>query len=103
MRNEENGYPVPDPSKTMVNATNEPSDTHKKNLSKRKSWKRSLRNSWRSYKTQLTRKYKLHSKNFKTPQIKKLEKTQKQLKELREDFNKHQHETKETTKNRYMK
>jgi hypothetical protein len=28
--NEENGYPVPDPNKTMINVTNEPSDTHKK-------------------------------------------------------------------------
>jgi hypothetical protein len=28
--NEENGYPVPDCKKTMINVTNEPSDTHKK-------------------------------------------------------------------------
>jgi hypothetical protein len=28
--NEENGYPVPDPNKTMINVTNQPSDTHKK-------------------------------------------------------------------------
>jgi hypothetical protein len=27
--NEENVYPVPDPNKTMINVTNEPSDTHK--------------------------------------------------------------------------
>jgi hypothetical protein len=26
--NEENGYPVPDPNKTMINVTKEPSDTH---------------------------------------------------------------------------
>jgi hypothetical protein len=43
--NEENGYPVPDPNKTMINVCNELNDAHKKNLSKRKSWKRSLRNS----------------------------------------------------------
>jgi hypothetical protein len=30
--NEENGYPVPDPNKTMINVTKEPSDTHKKTL-----------------------------------------------------------------------
>jgi hypothetical protein len=30
--NEENGYPVPDPNKTMINVTNEPSDIHKKSL-----------------------------------------------------------------------
>jgi hypothetical protein len=27
--NEENGYPVPDPNKTMMNVTKEPSDDHK--------------------------------------------------------------------------
>jgi hypothetical protein len=47
--NEENGYPVPDPNKTMINATNEPGDTYKKNPSKRRSWKKSQRNSWRIY------------------------------------------------------
>jgi hypothetical protein len=45
-----------------------------------------------------------HSRNFKTPQIRNFEKTQKQLNELREDFNKHQSETKDTIKKkRYMK
>jgi hypothetical protein len=48
VRSTKNGYPVPDPNKTMINITNEPSDTHK-NLSKRKSWKKSQRNSWRRY------------------------------------------------------
>jgi hypothetical protein len=28
--NEENGYPIPDPNKTMITVTNEPSDAHKK-------------------------------------------------------------------------
>jgi uncharacterized coiled-coil protein SlyX len=40
----------------------------------------------------------MHSRNFKTLQVKKLEKTQKQLNELTENFNKHQCETKETIK-----
>jgi hypothetical protein len=48
----------------------------------------------------VNQKYKIHSRNIKTPQIKN-EKTQKQLNELREDFNKHQSETKETIKKRY--
>jgi hypothetical protein len=43
---EENGYPIPDPNKTVINVTSEPSDSHK-NPSKRKSWKKSLINSWR--------------------------------------------------------
>jgi uncharacterized coiled-coil protein SlyX len=36
--------------------------------------------------------------NIKTPQIKKIKKTQEQLNELREDFDKLQSETKETMK-----
>jgi hypothetical protein len=70
---EENDYPVPDPNKTMINVNNEPSDAHKNNPSNRKSWKSSLRrNTWRSYKKWLTKNYKMHSRNFKTPQIKNM-------------------------------
>jgi hypothetical protein len=69
---EKNEYPVPDPYRTMINITNELSDTYKKNLSKRKLWKRSLRNSWRSYKMWLTKNYKMHLRTTKTPQIKTL-------------------------------
>jgi hypothetical protein len=29
---EANGYPVPDPNKTMINVTKEPNGTHKKTL-----------------------------------------------------------------------
>jgi ferritin-like metal-binding protein YciE len=47
----------------------------------------------------LNRMYRMNSRNIKTLQIKKCEKTQKQLNELREDFNKLQSETKETIKN----
>jgi hypothetical protein len=46
--NEENGYPVPDLNKTMINITKELSDAHKK-PSKKKSGKKSLRNTWRKY------------------------------------------------------
>jgi hypothetical protein len=42
--NEKNGYLVPDPNNTMINITKEPSDSTKK-PSKKKSWKKSLRNS----------------------------------------------------------
>jgi hypothetical protein len=44
----ESGYLIPDPNKTMIKVTNVHSDAHK-NSSKKKSWKRSLRNSWRRY------------------------------------------------------
>jgi hypothetical protein len=46
--NEENGYPVPDSNKTMINDTKEPSDAHK-TPSKKKSCKKSPRSSWRRY------------------------------------------------------
>jgi hypothetical protein len=32
VENEENGYLVPDPNKTMINVIKEPSDAHKKTL-----------------------------------------------------------------------
>jgi hypothetical protein len=32
MGNEENGYPVPDPNKTIINVTKEPSNAHKNTL-----------------------------------------------------------------------
>jgi hypothetical protein len=66
--NEENGYPVSDPNKIMINVTQEPSDIHKKS-SKKKSWEKSLRNSWRRYQTWLNRMCKMHKRNFKTPKI----------------------------------
>jgi hypothetical protein len=46
--NEENTYPVPDPSKTMINNTKEP-PMPTKTSSKKKSCKKSLRISWRRY------------------------------------------------------
>jgi hypothetical protein len=56
----ENGYPVLDFNKTIINVTTELSNTHKTNLKKK-----SLRNSWRRYQTWSTRMYKMHSTNFK--------------------------------------
>jgi hypothetical protein len=47
--NEENGYPVPDPNETVTIVIKDPSDVHKNKLSKRTSWKKSLRNSWRRH------------------------------------------------------
>jgi hypothetical protein len=67
--NEENEYLVPDPSRTMINITNELNDAHKKKSLKEKIMDEKL---MRSYKTWLTRKYKMHSRNIKIPQIKNL-------------------------------
>jgi hypothetical protein len=61
--NEENAYSVPYLNKTMISVTKEPGNTHI-TLSMKKSWKIPLRNSW------LKRMYKMHSRNFKTLQIK---------------------------------
>jgi hypothetical protein len=46
--NEENGYPVPDLNKTVINDTKEPSNAHK-TRPKNKSCKKSLRILWRRY------------------------------------------------------
>jgi hypothetical protein len=40
--NEENGYPVPDPNKIMINVTKEPGDNHQKKKKKKKE-KKTLR------------------------------------------------------------
>jgi hypothetical protein len=47
-RNEENGYPVPDPNKTVINVTRNPVKPIK-TPSRKKSCKKSLRISWRRY------------------------------------------------------
>jgi hypothetical protein len=44
VRNEENCYSISDSNKTMINVTKEHSDIHKKNPSRRISWRKSLRN-----------------------------------------------------------
>jgi hypothetical protein len=46
--NKENEYPVPDHNKTMINVTEELSNTHIKTLQK-EIFNISLRNSWRRY------------------------------------------------------
>jgi hypothetical protein len=67
LSNEENGYPVSDLNKPMINVTKEPNYAHKK-----PSKKKSLRNSWRRYYTCLTRMYMMDSRNFKTPKTKNM-------------------------------
>jgi hypothetical protein len=51
--NEENGCPLPDFNKIMINVTKELSDTHHKNPQRISPslifWKTALRNSWRRY------------------------------------------------------
>jgi chromosome segregation ATPase len=40
----------------------------------------------------------MHSRNFKTPKIKNMRRHRKKINELREEYNKHQSETKDTIK-----
>jgi hypothetical protein len=68
--NEENKYSVPDPNRTMINITHELRNAHKKK-SQRGNYCKIIEKHWRSYKTWLTRKYKMHSR-IKTSQIKNL-------------------------------
>jgi hypothetical protein len=70
VENEENGYPVPDPQKTMINVINESSEAHKQSLKEGTIEK--ITEKLMEKQTHLTRKYKMHSRNFKTPKIKNL-------------------------------
>jgi hypothetical protein len=79
--NEENGYPGPDPNKTMINVTKEPSDTHERTLKEEIFGKKSLRNVVNHNVQDALKKFQ-DTKN-------KEQKTKKQINELREDFNKH--------------
>jgi hypothetical protein len=92
--NEGNEYPITDASRMMI-------DDSQRGTQKSSSF----RYSWRCFKRYLNRTYKINkinSKNIKTTHAhkKKLEKTQKQLNELREDFDKFQNEAKKTIKKR---
>jgi hypothetical protein len=67
--NEENGYPVPDSNKTKKNDTKEPNDVHKNNL-KEDILQVITENFIEMLLDILTKMYKRHSRNFKTPKIK---------------------------------
>jgi type I site-specific restriction endonuclease len=93
----ENGYPVPDLNKTLINVTKKPSDTHIKTLQEE-----ILEDITEKFMEKIldmvNQNVQDALKKFQNTKNKEHEKTQKQIKELREDFNKHQHETKDTVK-----
>jgi hypothetical protein len=97
VENQVNGYPDPDPNKTMINVTKETSDTHKKKPSKKKSWKNSQKFMEKTL-DMVNQNVQDALKKFQDTKNKEHEKTQKQINELREDFNKHQSETKDNIK-----
>jgi hypothetical protein len=86
--NEENGYPVLDPKKTMRNATKEPSDTHK--ISIREEILEEITEKFMNKILYMVNPNIQDAlKKFQDTKNKEHEKTQKQINELREDFNKH--------------
>jgi transketolase len=95
--NEENGDPVTDLNQTMINVTKEPSDTHIKPL-KKEIWGDSTKKFMWKILDMVNQNVQDAFKEFQDTKYKEHEKIQKQIKELREDFNKYQSETKDTMK-----
>jgi hypothetical protein len=89
--NAENGYPVPDSNKTMINYTKEPSNAHKNTLKEE-----ILQEITENFmEIQLTKMYKMHSRKFMTLKIKNMRR-HNQINELRGSLNKHQSEAENT-------
>jgi hypothetical protein len=100
--NEENEYPVPDSDRMMLILNNKWNDIHKK-ISQRGNYEWNHWDSHREATSTVKQKVQDELKEYQDTTNKKLEKTQKQLSELREDFDKLQSERTETIKKRYMK
>jgi hypothetical protein len=83
--NEENGVPVPDSNKAMINVTKENSDTHKKNL-KEEIYEKFMA----KILDMVNQNVQDALKKFQDTKNEEHEKAEKQINELREDFNKHQ-------------
>jgi hypothetical protein len=86
--NEENGYPVPDFNKTMINVTEGPSDTNINTLKEE-----ILEEISEKFMEKIIDRVKQNVqdalKKFQDTKDKEHEMTRKQIKELREDFNKY--------------
>jgi thiamine pyrophosphate-dependent acetolactate synthase large subunit-like protein len=95
--NEGNGYPISDLNKTMINVTKEPSDTHIK-MHKEEILEAITKKFMEKMLDMINQNVQDAFKNIQKTKYKEHEKTQKQIKELREDLNKHQNDTKDTTK-----
>jgi hypothetical protein len=67
--NKENGYPISNPNKKMINVTNESSDAHKK-IIKEEILEEITEKFMEKVLVMLTTTNKMHSRNFKTPKIK---------------------------------
>jgi uncharacterized protein YjgD (DUF1641 family) len=69
--NEQNGYPVPDHNKTMINDTKEPSDIQKNTLTE-EILQELTENFMENILDMVNKMYKMHSKNFKAPKMKNI-------------------------------
>jgi chemotaxis regulatin CheY-phosphate phosphatase CheZ len=94
-RNEENGYSVPDPNKTMKNDTKETSNAHK-NMLKEEILQEITKNFMKKILEVINQIEQDALKKFQDTKNKEHEKTQKQINELRGTLNKHQSETENT-------
>jgi Zn-finger protein len=97
VENEENGYPVSDPNKTAINDTKEPNGIHKKTL-KEEILEETSEKFMEKILDMVNQNVQDALKKFQDTKNKKHKKTQKQINELREDFNKHQSEAKDIRK-----
>jgi hypothetical protein len=79
----------------MLNVSNDPSEAHKKSF-KRKSGRRSPKEPMEKTLDLVNQKVQDALKKFQDTKNKEHEKTQKQMNELRENFNKQQSQTKDT-------
>jgi hypothetical protein len=91
--NEENGYQVRGLNKTMTNVTKEPSNTHIKTL-KVEIVKEITEKLMEKILNIIKKNVQDALKKFQDTKNEEHEKTKKQINELREDFKKHQSETK---------
>jgi predicted nuclease with TOPRIM domain len=98
--NEENEYPVLDPNRIRINITNELNNVHKKKSLKEEIMDELIEIRMEKLQEIVKQNIQNDLKQYQDTTNKKLKNTQKQLSELREDFNKHQSETKETIKNK---
>jgi glutamyl-tRNA reductase len=84
--NEENENPVPDPIRTIINIINKLSDAHKISH-KEEIMDKSTEKLMKKLQDMVNQKIQDALRKYQDTTNKKLEKTQKQLNELREDFN----------------
>jgi ABC-type transporter Mla subunit MlaD len=94
---EENGYPVPDTNKTMINVTKEPNNAHKNTL-KEEILQEITEKFMEKILDRINQNVQDACKKFQDTKIKEYEKTLKQINELRHNLNNHQSETKDTIK-----